>query len=534
MTTIAIDEYVYELIVTNGAKTATLISCPTHTSIVVVNNISSSITVTNDNRSGLNTSITNGNYTVTKIGDNAFNGFNSASFDAGCGSLTSVTIPNSVTSIGEGAFNGCESLTSLTLPNTLTSIGIAAFQDCNKLISLTLPNTLTSIGNKAFQRCMALISLTIPNNVTTIGNTAFNGCSALTNLTLTNSLTYIGGGAFGSCNALPSLTLPDSLTTIEEFAFGDCWVLTSLTLPDTLRSIGNGVFKNCWVLTSLILPKNLTTIGVIAFFNCTALLSVIIPKTVTTIGENAFTKENPDLLKTTGILYKKGLYKSEDHTDTDTGLEFKYSSASSGDPYITTFYGLKYKLPNILRTYRLLEYPVNGNTLYINATVSELSPTEKLDIENTATKHNLTHSILNGFFYEKFFIGSKNIDGTITYAILDRQLDLIEYSNLNNYQLELQDKPQVFECEIQGKSNYKAKIISVGDVRIELRKYSNPQILNGIDVSVSNPNKANGILSSNINPKNFMVKTIDNMSNIIIKNTKEYNKEVKEIWIKTN
>ena len=218
----------------------------------------------------------------------------------------------------------------------------------------------------------------------------------------------------------------------------------------------------------------------------------------------------------------------------ESPLDFKITASSSGDPYITTFEGLKYKLPNILRTYRLLEYPVNGNTLYINATVSELSPKEKLDIENTATKHNLTHSILNGFFYEKFFIGSKNLDGTISYAILDRQLDLIEHSNLKNYQLELQNKPQVFECEIQGKSNYKAKIISVGDVRIELRKYSNPQILNGIDVSVSNPNKANGILSSNINPKNFMVKTIDNMSNVIIKNTKEYNKEVKEIWIKTN
>ncbi len=218
----------------------------------------------------------------------------------------------------------------------------------------------------------------------------------------------------------------------------------------------------------------------------------------------------------------------------ESPLDSRITASSSGDPYITTFEGLKYKLPNILRTYRLLEYPVNGNTLYINATVSELSSKEKLDIENTATKHNLTHSILNGFFYEKFFIGSKNLDGTISYAILDRQLDLIEHENLKNYQLELQDKPQIFECEIQGKSNYKAKIISVGDVRIELRKYSNPQILNGIDVSVSNPNKATGILSKNINPKNFMIKTIDNMNNVIVKNTKEYNKEVKEIWIKTH
>jgi len=326
----------------------------------------------------------------------------------------------------------------------------------------------------------------------------------------------IFGGCFNGCIALTSLTIPDSIT-ISINTFNDCHALTSLTLPKNLKSIPDG-----------------------AFYNCRSLLNVKIPRTVTSIGEGAFTKNSNGIPpqtfpRTIGILYKNNLYKPEEHTnDPDTGLYFQVSASSSGDPYITTFSGLKYKLPNILRTYRLLEYPANGNTLYINATVSELSPKEKLDIENTATKHNLTHSILNGFFYEKFFIGSKNVDGTISYAILDRQLNLIEHENLKNYQLELQDKAKIFECEIQGKSSYKAKIISISDVRIELRKYSNPQILNGIDVSVSRPDKANGILNSNINPKNFMVKTINNMNNVIIKNTKEYNKEVKETWIKAH
>ena len=82
------------------------------------------------------------------------------------------------------------------------------------------------------------------------------------------------------------------------------------------------------------------------------------------------------------------------------------SASSSGDPYITTFSGLKYKLPNILRTYRLLEYPIsNDNTLYVNASISELKISEKEDIVNSALEYGIQHTILNGFFYDNFYIG---------------------------------------------------------------------------------------------------------------------------------
>ena len=116
--------------------------------------------------------------------------------------LTSYTIPNSVTSIGEEAFWGCYALTSITIPNSVTSIGYSAFEYCSSLTSVTIPNSVTEIGNSAFYNCSALTSVTIPNSVTSIGDSAFSGCHALTSITIPNSVTEIGYGAFYYCLAL--------------------------------------------------------------------------------------------------------------------------------------------------------------------------------------------------------------------------------------------------------------------------------------------------------------------------------------------
>ena len=134
---------------------------------------------------------------VTSIGENAF---------SNCSKLTSVTIPNSVTSIvGDAAFQYCSSLTSITIPDGVTSIGDAAFQYCSSLTSITIPNSVTSIGNDAFWDCHSLTSITIPNSVTSIGGYAFWGCS-LASITIPNSVTSIGYGAFyGNCPSIVSL-----------------------------------------------------------------------------------------------------------------------------------------------------------------------------------------------------------------------------------------------------------------------------------------------------------------------------------------
>ena len=141
---------------------------------------------------------------------------------SGCSGLTSVTIPNSVTSIGDYAFSGCSGLTSITIPNSVTSIGDYAFRDCSGLTSITIPNSVTSIGDYAFSGCSGLISVTIPNSVTSIADNAFQNCRSLTSVTIPNSVTSIGDNAFRDCSGLTSVTIPNSVTNIGRYAFSGC------------------------------------------------------------------------------------------------------------------------------------------------------------------------------------------------------------------------------------------------------------------------------------------------------------------------
>ena len=216
---------------------------------------------------------------VTSIGDSAF---------SGCTSLTSVTIPDSVTSIGDWAFSYCTSLTSVTLPDSVTSIGYEAFFNCISLTSVTIPDGVTSIGEDAFRNCTSLTSVTIPDSVTRIGERAFYYCTSLTSVTIPDSVTSIGEFAFSGCTSLTSVTIPDSVTSIGGWAFYECTSLTSVTIPDSVTSIGNGAFKGCTSLTSVTIPGSVTRIGVGAFASCTSLTSVTIPDSVTSIGDSAF------------------------------------------------------------------------------------------------------------------------------------------------------------------------------------------------------------------------------------------------------
>ncbi|WP_279151074.1 leucine-rich repeat domain-containing protein [Muribaculum intestinale] len=224
--------------------------------------------------SGL-TSVTIPN-SVTSIGISAF--YN-------CSGLTSVTIGNSVTSIGNSAFSNCSGLISIivdesnpsfssiegilynndattliycpitkktvTIPNSVTSIGYSAFSGCSGLTSVTIPNSVTSIRERAFSGCSGLTSVTIPNSVTSIGERAFSGCSGLTSVTIGNSVTSIGYYAFDGCYGLTSVTIPNSVTTIVQSAFSNCRGLTSVTIGNSVTSIGKYAFSGCSKLTSI-------------------------------------------------------------------------------------------------------------------------------------------------------------------------------------------------------------------------------------------------------------------------------------------
>ena len=240
---------------------------------------------------------------VTSIGDYAFEG---------CSGLTNIIIPNYLTSIGNYAFYGCSGLTSITIPNSLTSIGGNAFYGCSGLTSINIPNYVTSIGDGAFYNCSGLTSITIPNSVTSIGDYTFEGCSGLTNIIIPNYVTSIGDGAFYDCSGLTSITIPNSLTSIGAQAFYntgiytnspdgvfyvDKWVCgykgtmpsnTSISLQDGTLGIADQAFITCFGLTSINIPNSVKSIGDHAFWYCSGLTSITIPNSVTSIGDYAF------------------------------------------------------------------------------------------------------------------------------------------------------------------------------------------------------------------------------------------------------
>ena len=273
---------------------------------------------------------------VTTIGDFAF---------YECSSLTSVTIPDSVTTIRGFAFGHC-SLTSITIPDSVTTIGGFAFGGCSNLTSITIPDSITTIEWGVFAECSSLTSITIPDSVTSIEHQAFRGCSSLlqfngkfasedgrcliidgnlvsfapaglTEYTIPDSVTTIEDWTFQSCNSLTSITIPNSVTTIGGNPFlrcsglteingkyasedGRCLIidgvlnsfapagLTEYTIPDSVTTIGVDVFYDCDSLTSVTIPNSVTTIEGEAFIHCSSLTSITIPDSVTTIGDLAF------------------------------------------------------------------------------------------------------------------------------------------------------------------------------------------------------------------------------------------------------
>ena len=205
-----------------------------------------------------------------------------------CSSLQSVTIPDSVTSIGDSAFSCCSSLQSVTIPDSVTSIGGRAFGECSSLQSVTIPDSVTSIGESAFSWCTSLQSVIIPDSVTSIGDRAFWGCTSLQSVIIPDSVTSIGNKAFSDCKSLQSVTIPDSVTSISDSAFSGCSSLQSVTIPDSVTSIGRRAFSKCSSLQSVTIPDSVTSIGAGAFSGCSSLHSFTIPDSVTSINGNPF------------------------------------------------------------------------------------------------------------------------------------------------------------------------------------------------------------------------------------------------------
>lgn len=269
-------------------------------------------------------SVKNGTLTI------ASNAFSS------CSKLTSVTIPDSVISIGyaafyntgyyntsanwennvlyigkflleaktgisktchikdgtkmicESAFTGCSKLAGVFIPDSVIYIGDGAFSGCSTLTNVIIGNNTASIGNNAFDSCNSLTSIIIPDSVTTIGAKAFCKCNKLSSVSIGNNVRTIGNMAFYNCNNLTLIEIPDSVTSIGDDAFCDCYGLTTVDIGNDVRTIGAGAFSYCYELTSVTIPDSVTYIGRSAFASCSNLTTVTLPDKITFIGDNLF------------------------------------------------------------------------------------------------------------------------------------------------------------------------------------------------------------------------------------------------------
>ncbi len=231
-----------------------------------------------------------------------------------CTSLTAVTIPSGLTkagSLGSGAFSGCSALTTvqfgsgltsipealfestglktITLPESVTSIGMWAFADCAKLEQVSFPASLTSIDGCAFENCTALTAVTLPKRLTELGNDVFENCSALKSVWIPKSLTNINGfgdGCFAGCTALTDITFETGITKIADHQF-DGSPIKSITIPGTVTTIGSSAFSDCANLTAIDLPTSVTQIDAYAF-SSTGLTAVTLPKHLRKLGLSAF------------------------------------------------------------------------------------------------------------------------------------------------------------------------------------------------------------------------------------------------------
>ena len=250
---------------------------------------------------------------VTEIGNSAF---------SGCTSLAEIVIPDSVTEIGEFAFSGCtallkvvlsknmtaieaqtfsgcSSLESIIIPEGVTKIGTrsksedfmcdgAAFYGCTSLKEIIIPDSVTEIWWRAFSGCTSLSKVKLPKNLTSINSDVFSGCTSLAEITIPDSVTSIGSSAFEGCASLAEIVIPDSVTSIGGSAFSGCTSLAEITIPDSVTSIGGSAFEGCASLAEIVIPDSVTSIGGFAFSGCTSLAEIDIPDSVTEIGSSAF------------------------------------------------------------------------------------------------------------------------------------------------------------------------------------------------------------------------------------------------------
>ena len=208
-----------------------------------------------------------------------------------CKKLKQVSLPESLTSIGPDAFSECMALTSIRIPDAVTSLGQGAFSLCYKLQTVELGSGLKEIPREAFKACYALSSVTIPEGVVSIGTWAFSNDESLTSVILPDSLTFIDAQAF-AWTGLTAVTIPDSVTRMESAVFDGCEDLSVAQLGNGLSVLPGRTFMGCSSLTNVVIPDGYTKIEDRAFQNCSSLEIISLPASLKEISFDAFLDSN--------------------------------------------------------------------------------------------------------------------------------------------------------------------------------------------------------------------------------------------------
>lgn len=198
-----------------------------------------------------------------------------------------VTLPDTITSIGKGAFHGCEGLAEINIPEGVEVIGAKAFEDCGSLERVCLPNGITELAEGVFFYS-GIGEIHIPDSVKRIGENAFRFCKNLKEITFPDSVAEIGGSALSGCSNLESVRLPNGLSEISGHLLEDCEKLPKINIPDSVKRIGNGAFFSCMGLSEIHIPDGVREIGAYAFSFCSGIGRIVLPNGITDISDHLF------------------------------------------------------------------------------------------------------------------------------------------------------------------------------------------------------------------------------------------------------